>query len=204
MPVLLVTAYFPSAAYVADAIGSDEVVIEAFETYTKQTCRNRCVIYGPNGKHRLTVPVIKANGNHTLTRDILVSANDSWQKIHWRSIQTAYNNSPFFLYYQDDFAPIFFKEYRFLLDLNMEILSIVLKLLKKNPHVRLTDNFEKFSSIARDHRATSAAGYLDKNMMSPNYTQVFEFRHGFIPGLSILDLIFNKGPESREYLDVLK
>ncbi len=101
MPVLLTTAYFPPVGYMAEVLRADTVVIEVHETYPKQTCRNHCVIQGPNGRQTLSIPVTRINGNHTKTRDILISTHEPWQKTHWRSIQTAYNNSPFFLYYLD-------------------------------------------------------------------------------------------------------
>ena len=204
MAVLFATAYQPPVGYMAVAIRTDEVVIEAYETYTKQTCRNHCIIYGPNGMQTLSIPVIKVNGNHTLTKDVLISYHQPWQKIHWRSIETAYNNSPFFLYYQDHFAHVYEKNFRFLLDLNVEILQTMFQILRINPHVRLSDNFEKSPANTTDLRST----YIDKHQASeltyPHYTQVFESRHGFIPGLSTLDVIFNLGPEAPGYLESIK
>ena len=105
MPLLIATSYLPPALYMAETAKADEIIIEAFETYTKQTCRNHCLIYGPNGRQTLSIPVIKVNGNHTITKDIRISTHQPWQKIHWRSIKTAYSNSPFFLFYQDYLSP---------------------------------------------------------------------------------------------------
>jgi len=204
MPVLFATAYFPPAGYMAEVVRADEIIIEAYETYTKQTSRNHCSIFGPNGRQTLSIPVIKANGNHTLTKDILVSDHQHWQKIHWRSIETAYNNSPFFLYYQDHFACFFEKEYKFLLDLNMEILHTLLQIFKRNPTVGFTEQFEKTSSSAMDLRTISTVKSQHPVVSFPYYTQVFASRHGFIQGLSILDILFNLGPESVSYLESAK
>ncbi|MCX6305703.1 MAG: WbqC family protein [Bacteroidetes bacterium] len=201
MPILLATAYFPPVDYLAAAFHADEIIIEAFETYTKQTYRNHCSIYGPNGKHTLSIPVVKKNGNHTLTKDILLSEHQPWQKIHWRSIETAYNNSPFFLYYQDLLVSFFEKDFRYLLDLNLEIFSVLLQILKITRPVSLTEKFEKTPADIKDLRTVSGAKHLDIHAYYPPYTQVFEPRHGFIPGLSILDVIFNLGPETVIYLE---
>jgi hypothetical protein len=201
MPVLLATAYFPPVGYMAEAMRTDEIIIEAFETYTKQSCRNHCTIFGPNGKQTLSIPVIKANGNHTLTKDILVSTHQPWQKIHWRSIETAYNNSPFFLYFQDYFVHFYEKNYRFLLDLNTEVFQTLLQLLNIKCPVRLTENFKKSPEGIIDLRSIPGEKYPGRQINNPHYTQVFESRHGFLPGLSILDVIFNLGPETPLYLE---
>jgi hypothetical protein len=204
MPALLATAYFPSVSYMAEAMHAGEIVIEACETYTKQTCRNHSIIFGPNGRQRLSIPVIKTNGNHTLTKDVQVSTHQPWQKIHWRSIQTAYNNSPFFLYYQDDFIHFYEKPYKFLLDLNLEILNTLFQLLKIECPVGLTENYEKSPAGILDLRDSLDEKNSVQTTYFPHYTQVFESRHGFIPGLSILDVIFNLGPEASLYPGTLK
>lgn len=204
MAILITTAYLPSAGYMAEAIRADNIVIEAFETYTKQTCRNHCIIFGPNGRQSLSIPVIKANGNHTLTKDVLISTHQLWPKIHWRSIETAYNNSPFFLYYQDHFVHFYEKDYKFLLDWNMDIFQTLLHVLNVKRGVVLTENFEKSPDGISDLRSMSGAKYCFQHTNHPHYTQVFESKHGFIPGLSILDVIFNLGPESSFYLEAIK
>jgi hypothetical protein len=170
------------------------------ETYRKQTCRNHCLIYGPNGKQKLTIPVVKVNGNHTLTRDIRISDHQPWQKIHWRSIQTAYNNSPFFLYYEDDFAPFYEKRFEFLVDLNSAFLGTILKILKVPVIPQYTTSFKKIPEGITDLRETLVAGNIDLLTPAIHYTQPFEPTHGFLPGLSIVDLIFNLGPEAGSYL----
>jgi hypothetical protein len=200
MTVILPTAYFPSLNYFTEAIKADEIVIEAFETYIKQTCRNHCTIVGPNGIQKLIVPVKKPDGNHTITRDVLISDHQPWQKIHWRSIETAYSNSPFFLYYQDQFSQFYNRKFRFLLDLNTEILQCVLQVLKIKSRVTVTDNYCKQPSNVSDLRNLFGSKHPDIPIDNHRYTQVFESRHGFIPGLSILDLLFNLGPETLFYL----
>lgn len=203
MPVLFATAYFPAAWYMAEAIRADEIEIEAFEHYAKQTCRNHCTIFGPNGRQTLSIPVIKTNGNHTLIKDVLISDRQPWQKTHWRSIETAYNNSPFFLYYQDNFSLFFEKRHKYLLDLNTEILTTLLKVFRSNRPVRFTENYHKHLPSATDLRAATGAKDTGVHGLNPHYPQVFEPRHGFLPGLSIMDVIFNLGPETFSYLDAI-
>ncbi len=183
----------------ARAIREDTLIIEAWETYTKQTCRNRCNIYGPNGLQTLIIPVIKVNGNHTLVRDIRISNQQPWQTIHWRSITTAYSNSPFFLYYQDLFIPFFEKRFDYLLDFNAKLLEVILKSLKTNISVGISSEFTP--SLPGDNREQ----LVSKNFSftHPEYVQVFSAKSGFLNNLSSIDLLFNLGPESRQFLSNL-
>jgi hypothetical protein len=204
MPVIFPTAYQPSARYMSEVIQADEIVIETFETYSKQTCRNHCMIFGPNGRQTLSIPVIKANGNHTLSKDVLISTHQPWQKIHWRSIETAYNNSPFFLYYKDLLSPIYQKQFKYLLDLNTEIFQILLQILKIRLPVVKSENFENTPTERKDLRTILGTKQSQRSFNFPHYTQVFESRYGFIPDLSFLDVLFNLGPEAADYLTSIK
>jgi hypothetical protein len=200
MSILIETAYMPPVDYMKEVIMADSIVIEAFETYTKQTCRNHCTMYGPNGKQTLAIPVIKVNGNHTLTRDIRISDHQPWQRTHWRSIETAYNNSPFFLFYQDLFAPYYERRFNFLIDLNLELLHLFLRIMKLNRIIRTSVEYVKSPSGIRDLRGILVQKRTEQAGQHPHYIQVFESSHGFIPGLSVLDVIFNLGPESKDYI----
>jgi hypothetical protein len=187
MNLIFPTAYLPPVSYIAECLRSEQIIIEAFETYKKQTSRNHCLINGPNGKQRLTIPVIKVNGNHTFTKDIRISYSQNWQKIHWRSIQTAYNNSPFFLYYMDYFEPFYFMKFDFLLDFNTKALETLFNILRVEKRIEFTDHFEN-------------SPVLPGHFFFPPYTQVFSTKSGFLSDLSIIDLLFNLGPGSMEYL----
>ncbi len=200
MPILIETAYLPPVSYMSEMLLSGDIIFEVYETYHKQSYRNHCIIYGPNGRQKLTIPVIKVNGNHTLTKDIRISDHQSWQKIHWRSISTAYNNSPFFLYYQDELIPFFEKRFEFLTDFNLGLVHALLGLMHCHCATRLTEQYEKTAPGITDLRDGIIAN--DPHFMKsfPPYVQVFEPRHGFIQGLSIIDALFNLGPETAEYL----
>ena len=200
MPLLIATAYCPPARYMAALVNSGSVAVELHETYPKQTCRNHCAIYGPNGLHTLTIPVIKPNGNRTITRDIRVSDHQPWQRIHWRSVCSAYSNSPFFLYYQDELAPFYEKKVDFLVDFNTGMLEKIFRVLQLDITIAESSTYKKNPAGAPGLRDDLTAKHEDGTWAYPHYTQVFEPRHGFLPGLSILDILYNLGPETVDYL----
>jgi len=199
MTVLLSTAYLPPVSYMALCLQSEKIVIERYETYPKQTFRNRCRIYGPNGMQTLSVPVVKVNGNHTLTKDIRIAKTAPWQRLHWRSIGTAYNNSPFFLYYKDDLEKVFVTQFDFLLDWNCTLMEILCRMLRIELKTGFTDQFDNAPEGMKDFRESSKKKNFIPSKHLP-YTQVFSPKHGFLPDLSIIDLIFNMGPESAGFL----
>ncbi|MDP4281407.1 MAG: WbqC family protein [Bacteroidota bacterium] len=193
--MILPTSWFPPVSYIAECLHTEELIIEYYETFPKQTYRNRCAIYGPNGKQILIVPVKKPDGNHTLTKEIRIDNKVPWQKLHWRSIETAYNNSPFFLYYRDIFEIFFKKRFDFLTDLNTEILYSVFKLLGKDRKINYTQAYSP-----EDH-SFAYEQILNKHFFpsySP-YTQVFSAEKGFFSNLSILDCLFNLGKDTADY-----
>ena len=197
---LFSTAYFPTVTYMAAFAGCDEVQIEACETYPKQTYRNRTVIATANGLLPLTVNVTKPNGNHTLTKDITICRKENWPVQHWRAIESAYNASPYFQYYADDIHKLIFGKHAFLLDLNMDTLHFLVKKLRINTSANLTADFVSPADATDDYRNVFSPKAKDKISLPP-YPQVFEERYGFVGETGILDLLFNLGPESRQYLN---
>jgi hypothetical protein len=196
MPIVLATAYFPSIAYIAACQKSDGIVIEAFETYAKQTLRNRCMIYGPNGIQPLCIPVKKNLGHHTPVSEILTDNTRPWQRLHWRSIETAYNKSPFFLFYRDYFEPFFTMKTRLLLEFNKALLDQILNILRIDRDIRYSSAFE--GKEGQESYANLANKHTHFNF--PPYFQPFSPKHGFLSNLSIIDLVFNLGPEAGDYL----
>jgi len=201
MTLLLSTTYLPPVSYVAACFKSDRILIEAFETYPRQTYRNRCCICGPNGKRALIIPVTKPGGIHTQTKDIRIDYSHGWQKNHWLSIEAGYNKSPFFLYYQDDFRSFFNQQVSFLLDFNTQLLKTLFRIIRIDKDILFTDQFEKRPVDTEDLRSSVSSKHHSFN--HPSYTQVFSVRHGFIPNLSIIDLLFNLGPETGRYFSAL-
>lgn len=198
MTKLLPTAYLPPISYMAACAVADEIRIEAHETYPKQTIRNHCMIFGPNGKQMLTVPVNKPMGNRTKTKDIRITYESLWQQNHWRSFEAAYNKSPFFLYYQDYLIPFYEDHHTFLLDFNQKLLETLFMAIRLDKTAELTKTYEKEPVNIDDKRLELAAKH--QPFEHPEYIQVFSSEHGFIPNLSIIDLLFNLGPETMTYL----
>lgn len=201
--ILLPTAYLPPISYISECLKADEIWLENHETYPKQTIRNHCVISGPNGRQVLSIPVHKPEGNHTKTKDIRLS-DSGWQKMHWRSILTAYSNSPYFLYYMDLLVPMFEKKQEFLVDFNELLLNQVLSILKTEKQLKSTNHFDSKVDNLHDYRFLWVKKTGSQTLNFPEYTQVFSGRNGFIADASIIDLIFNMGPEAFGYLAAIQ
>ena len=194
------TAYFPPIIYFAYLQQFTNIQIEQFETFPKQTYRNRALILSANGILPLSVPVIRTKGNHTLTREMKISYQENWNVRHWRAIEAAYNASPYFLYYKDNIEKILMQRYEHLLDLNQALLQVLLKHLKITCQVTLTDDFAPDEKKESDFRYSIT---LKKNIsptLFPTYCQVFDSRMEFQPNMCILDLLFNVGPDAKSYL----
>ncbi|MCD4790358.1 MAG: WbqC family protein [Bacteroidales bacterium] len=199
--ILLSSTYLGPVEYFVWLIQHNKAYIDKEEHYIKQTYRNRCLIYGANGMQSLSLPVIKVNGNHTKVKDIKISNSVQWQKTHWRSIVSAYNHSPFFLYYRDELEPFYTKTFKYLLDYNQKLLEMLFYLLDINIKIIYTEKFiEKDNYRFIDLRNRFSPKKENPDIVFPAYTQVFEVNHGFIPNLSIIDLLFNEGPNTVEYL----
>ena len=198
---LFSTAYFPSISYMARFLAEDEPLIEVFETYRKQTYRNRCRVMTANGVESLSVPVVKVHGNHTMTKDIIISPVEPWQHIHSRCLESAYKAAPYFDHYYDYLRPIFEGHFERLVDLNDAALQAVLRMLKvKKEIVHTTDYMHEVENDLREAFTPKKA--LENNSF-PEYYQVFGTKFPFAEDLSVLDLVFNEGPEAVEYLSSL-
>ena len=191
-----------------------DVAIERMDSFIKQTYRNRCVIAAPNGPQALTIPV-SHDTDKPLTRDIHISDHGEWRRLHWNALQTAYGESPFFEYYADDLRPFFERRWEFLYDFNMEITLTLCQLLDIHPHITPTEQYtptaDIFGGDETDGGCTHPSASLtadfrevirpkhplpDPDFCPRPYYQVYAARHGFLPNLSILDLLFNEGNES--------
>ena len=193
MSQIFPTAYLPSIEYVSLFLKAEDASIELFETYQKQSCRTRTNVMTANGIQTLTIPVIKTNGNHTLTKDIEISYKESWQQIHLRCLESAYRKSAYFDYYFPYFEKIYKQKFNTLVELNEFCLKTILKIMKVKKDYSYTTDFERIVD-ENDYRISLSKG-TNKTEMKPYY-QVFADRHGFIPNLSIVDLLFNEGPNS--------
>ena len=203
--VILSSAYIGPVQYFVKFIHQHEIIIEQFDHYIKQTYRNRCMIGSANGPLCLTVPVKRQRGTKTLVKDMKIDYDINWRKIHHQGIVSSYGSSPFFEYLRDDIEPFFFRNYTFLIDLNTEATSKIIDLLGLNTRIRLSTsyNFYDVSSESLDFREKiHPKRSLDNDRMffPQPYHQVFSTKYDFLPNLSILDLLFNKGNESKEVL----
>ncbi len=198
-PVLLATAYLPPAAYFALLLAKP-VIIERHETYPKQTYRNRCLIYSEKGVMALSIPVHKPRGNHTKTGEVEIANYDKWYLRHWRAIEAAYSASPYFLYYRDELKPFFEGKHRQLFRYNYELIEKLCQLTDIQPEITFTDHFEKNPEEVTDLRYIMSPKNKPVAKHFPEYIQVFSDRHGFLPDLSVIDILFNLGPETKRYL----
>jgi hypothetical protein len=191
---LLSTAYLAPIEYYAILLQETDCSIELHEHFVKQSIRNRCDIYGSNGKLQLTIPKQRKGSSKTIIKEIQISYKQDWQKQHWTAIQSAYNSSPFFEYYQDELHPFFETKETLLVGFNQKLQKVILGLLQQEDNTSFTKEFQHQGSFSdfRNHK------FKSKNLQ--RYDQVFMEKHGFIANLSILDLLFNLGPESGDYL----
>jgi hypothetical protein len=200
--VLLSTAYLPPVQYFSKLIKYDEIFIEAHGNFIKQTYRNRCNIYGANGILALSIPV-KKNNPKTKIKDIAIDYDTNWRKMHWKSIESAYRSSAFFEFYADYLAPFYHTKYQFLIDFNHDLMKMLAEQLEIDIHISYTKeynfpeefDFDDFRDVIHPKEKIN-----DPDFKVKEYFQVFSDKHGFISNLSILDLLFNTGPEALEYL----
>lgn len=199
--ILLSANYLPSVSYF-HAIHENKagIRLEKYEHYPKQTYRNRTRIATANGVLDMTIPIVHGRTERVAMKDVRINYDHDWQRLHWLSIQTAYRSSAYFEYYEDDFAVFYEKKEDFLLDYNTAQLELILKILKINQPLSFTERYEKEYVDAVDYRSSIHPKKPSIYQQPKPYYQVFEERHGFIADLSIVDLIFNQGPQSKSFL----
>lgn len=207
---LLSSAYFGPVQWYQKLHRYDRCLIEQHDNFVKQTYRNRCIIPTTNGIQTLSIPVSCPQGSQlskTPMRDVRISDHGNWRHIHWNTLCSAYGESPFFDYYQDDLRPFFERKWTFLFDFNMEITIKMVELLDIRPKISLTTGFLSDTSMAENAIENSLVDDfrniirpkhpgLDSDFMARPYYQVYQQKHGFLPNMSILDLLFNEGNEA--------
>lgn len=199
---LLSSAYLPPVEYMVLVNAADEILIEREENYLKQTYRNRCYILSANGPMALSVPVLLGSSHKTPIKDIRIDYSKKWQQVHIRALKSSYKSSAFYEYYFDNFEKIILSNYRFLLDFNMHLLESILKISGVKTSISYTTFFEPASGSENDFRYLISPKEQSgtSRIRNQEYYQVFSTKSGFVPGLSVIDLIFNLGPDASNYL----
>lgn len=197
--VLLSSAYLPPVSFFTAMNSGGDVLFEQYDNYCKQTYRNRCRIATAGGVQTLTIPVVKSDTPKQLMKDVRISDHGDWRRQHWNALESAYMNSPFFMYYQDDFRPFYEKRYEFLMDFNMELTEVILNLAGIKKDIAKTESYMRDTADMKDLRHLVDPGWQQPEANRP-YWQVFASKYGFTGGLSAVDLLFNMGPEFPLYL----
>lgn len=199
--IYLSSAYLAPVEYYTKLFTYDRIFVEQNDNYVKQTYRNRCVIAATDGPLALTIPTEKSETPKCLMKDVRISDHGNWRHMHWNALVASYRNSPYFEYYADDFCVFYERKYPFLWDFNQELCALVCRLIDLQPVMEATTEYcTKFVADEDDFRELihpkQDFHIMDTTFDPKPYYQVFKEKHGFLPNLSIVDLLFNMGPES--------
>lgn len=193
--------YLPPVGYFSQLnTYKPDIVVEREEHFPKQTYRNRANIYSPDGMLTLVVPVVKGSKVHTKVRDVKISYDFRWQRMHWMSLESCYRRSAYFEYYEDEFAPFYQKQFTYLFDYNEQLLQLLLKCIKIQVPLTYTETYEAAYPEDITDLRYAISSKKELPLEQKQYFQVFEDRKGFLKNLSIVDLLFNQGPQTINYL----
>ena len=197
---ILSSLYLAPVEYYSYLFRSEFIVIEINDNYQKQSYRNRCALAGANGPLSISIPIVKPDKDNSKMKDIRIADHGNWRHLHWNAILSAYNSTPYFQYFEDDFRPFYERKIEFIHDFNEELRQLICRFIGINKDVRYTETYIN----------EEIEGYIDlrekihpkkeSDFKTEPYYQVFASKHGFINNLSILDLLFNMGNEARLYL----
>lgn len=199
MDILIHPHYLPNISHFFLLVNSKKIVFEINDNFLKQTYRNRTYIYGANGKLLLSVPVIHSQKNRKIFKDVKISYDKDWLSHHWKSIEISYRRSPFFEYFEEKLICLYKKREKYLVDFNLKSINILFEMLQIDLEYDFTNSYQENYSSISDYRINSE-NFNSNDIKIDKYTQVFQSKHGFINNLSVLDLIFNEGPNAINFL----
>lgn len=198
--LLISTAYLPPVEYFSLISDAEEILVEKEENYIKQSYRNRCYILSAHGPQLLSVPVYLGSVHKTLIKDIRIDYSKRWQQVHLRAMTASYNSSPYFEFYFESIEKIISENHEFLIDLNMALTEKILQILKIKKSISWSSVFEPINNNTYDFRYKITPKKESSYIQKP-YIQVFDTGNGFVPNLSIVDLIFNMGPDAAKSIN---
>jgi|AP95_1055475.scaffolds.fasta_scaffold01141_10 hypothetical protein len=199
MDILIHPHYLPNISHFFLLVNSKKIVFEINDNFLKQTYQNRTYIYGANGKLLLSVPVIHSQKNRKIFKDVKISYDKDWLSHHWKSIEISYRSSPFFEYFEEKLICLYKKREKYLVDFNLKSINILFEMLQIDLKYDFTNSYQENYSSISDYRINSE-NFNSNDIKIDKYTQVFQSKHGFINNLSVLDLIFNEGPNAINFL----
>ena len=196
--ITLPISYLGPIKYYSLLLNNDKYIIESYENYVKQTIRNRCNILSANGLLKLTIPKERSQSYKQIIKDIKICYKQPWQNNHWNSIKSSYNSSPFFEFFEEELKSLLFRKEKYLFDFNINLHKFILKELELKSSFKISSKYME-NNLDLDYRNDDfKLNYQNK------YDQVFDSKFNFISNLSIIDLLFNLGPQARFYLEEIK
>tara|TARA_B100002019_G_scaffold162413_1_gene140108 strand:+ start:605 stop:1213 length:609 start_codon:yes stop_codon:yes gene_type:complete len=200
MSLVIHPTYFPNILFFSQILNQDKILFEVNDNYIKQSLRNRTSIYHANGILNLSIPVKYSSKKKQIFKEIEICNETDWQKKHLKSIKFAYRSSPYFEFYENQFEKIFTKKEKFLIDINLKSIELLFELIDRKLKYNFTEKYNQNYTGYVDSREISNFNFSDKSLSFKKYTQVFETKYGFKENLSMLDLLFNYGPNYYNFL----
>ena len=200
MSLVIHPTYFPNILFFSQILNQDKILFEVNDNYIKQSLRNRTSIYHANGILNLSIPVKYSSKKKQIFKEIEICNETDWQKKHLKSIKFAYRSSPYFEFYENQFEKIFTKKEKFLIDINLKSIELLFELIDRKLKYNFTEKYNQNYTGYVDSREISSFNFSDKSLSFKKYTQVFETKYGFKENLSMLDLLFNYGPNYYNFL----
>ena len=200
MSLVIHPTYFPNILFFSQILNQDKILFEVNDNYIKQSLRNRTSIYHANGILNLSIPVKYSSKKKQIFKEIEICNETDWQKKHLKSIKFAYRSSPYFEFYENQFEKIFSKKEKFLIDINLKSIALLFELIGRKLKYNFTEKYNQNYTGYVDSREISNFNFSDKSLSFKKYTQVFETKYGFKENLSMLDLLFNYGPNYYNFL----